>query len=70
MSDRHKSKLHDLIDMFNDTSRYIDDIFTIENPEFEKYIPNRYPTELQLNKTNTSYKETFYLDLNIKGYWQ
>ena len=28
MSDLHKSKRHDLIDMFNDTSRYLDDIFT------------------------------------------
>ena len=33
MSDLHKSKGHDLIDIFNDTSRYLDDIFTIENPE-------------------------------------
>ena len=35
MSDLHKSKRHDLIDMFNDTSPY-----TIDNPEFEKYIPH------------------------------
>ena len=40
MSDLHKSKRHDLIDMFNDISRYLDDIFTIDNPEFEKYIPD------------------------------
>ena len=37
MSDLQKSRRHDLIDMFNDTSRYLDDIFTIDNPEFEKY---------------------------------
>ena len=42
MSDLHKSKHHDLIDMFNDTSRYLYDIFTIDNPEFEKYIPDIY----------------------------
>ena len=66
MSDLQKSKRHDLIDMFNDTSRYLDDIFTIDNPEFEKYIPDIYPAELQLNKANTSYKETSFLDLNIK----
>ena len=66
MSDLHKSKRHDLIDMFNDTSRYLDDIFTIDNPEFEKYIPDIYPAELQLNKANTSDKETSFLDLNIK----
>ena len=46
MSDLQKSKRHDLIDMFNDTSRYLDDIFTIDNPEFEKYIPDIYPAEL------------------------
>ena len=66
MSDLHKSKRHDLIDMFNDISRYLDDMFTIDNPEFEKYIPDIYPAELQLNKANTSDKETSFLDLNIK----
>ena len=54
MSDLHKSKRHDLIDMFNDTSRYLDDIFTIVNPEFWKYIPDIYPAEPS------------FLDLNIK----
>ena len=53
MSDLNKSKGHDLIGMFNDTSRYLDDIFTVDNPEYEKYIPNIYPAELQLNKANT-----------------
>ena len=52
--------------MFKDTSRYLDDIFTIDNPEFEKYIPDIYPAELQLNKANTSDKETSFLDLNIE----
>ena len=62
MSDLHKSKRHDLIDML---TIYLDDIFTIDNPEFEKYIPDIYPAELQLNKANTLDKETSYLDLNI-----
>ena len=66
MSGLHKSKRHDLIDMFNDTSRYLDDKFTIDNPEFEKYIPDIYPAELQLYKANTSDKETSFLDFNIK----
>ena len=66
MSDLQKSKRFDLIDMFNDTSRYLDDIFTIDNPEFEKHIPDIYPAEFQLNKANTSDKETSFLDLNIK----
>ena len=66
MSELHKSKRHNLIDMFNDTSRYLDDIFTIDNPYFEKYIPDIYPAEFQLNKANTSDKETSFLDLNKK----
>ena len=66
MSNLHKSKRYDLIDMFNDTSRYLDDIFTLDNPEFEKHIPDIYSTELQLNKANTSDKETSFLDLDIK----
>ena len=59
MSDLHKSKRHDIIDMFNDTSRYLDDIFNIDNPAFETYIPDIYPA-------NTSDKQTSFLDLNIK----
>ena len=53
MSNLQKSKRFDLIDMFNDTSRYLDDIFFIDNPEFEKHISDIYPAELQLNKANT-----------------
>ena len=41
---------------------------SIDNPEFEKYIPDIYPAELQLNKANTSDKETSFLDLNIFKY--
>ena len=66
MSNLHKSKRYDIKDMFNDTSRYLDDIFTISNPEFEKHIPDIYPTEIQLNKANTSDKETSFLYLNMK----
>ena len=40
MSNLNKSKQFALIDMFNDTSRYLDDMFTIDNPEFEKNFPD------------------------------
>ena len=66
MSDLYKSKRHDFIDMFNNTSRYLNDIFTIGNPEFEKYIPDIYTADRQVNKANTSDKETSFLDSNIK----
>ena len=58
MSNLQKSKRFDLIDKFNDTSRYLDDIFTIDKPTFAEHIPDIYPRELQLNKTDTSDKET------------
>ena len=47
MSNLHTSKQHDLIKMFHDASLYLDVIFTIDNPEFEKHIPDIYPPELQ-----------------------
>ena len=61
-----KSKRVHLIDKINDTSRYIDDIFTIDNHAFAEHIPDIYPRELLLNKANTSDKETPFLDLNNK----
>ena len=63
MSNLLKSKRFDLIDMFNDTSRYLDDIHTSNNPEYNEQIPDMYPRELQLKKANTSYKETSFLNL-------
>ena len=64
-SNLQKSKRFDLIDKFNDTSRYLDNIFTIENPAFAEHIPDICQKELQWNKANTSDKETSFLDLNI-----
>ena len=66
LSNLQKSKRFDLIDKFNHTSRYLDDILTIDNPAFAENIPDIYPRELQLNKANTSDKETSLLYLNIK----
>ena len=39
MSNLQKSKRFDLTDKFNDTSRYLDDIFTIDNPAFAEHFP-------------------------------
>ena len=44
MSNLYKSKQYDLIDMLNVTYRYLNDIFTIDNPDFEKHIPMAMPT--------------------------
>ena len=69
MSNIQKSKWFDLLDKFNDTSRYLDDIFTINNLEFAEHSSDIYPRELQLNKENASEKETSFLDLIMKKYW-
>ena len=39
------SKLH-LIDKFNNTYRYLDDIFSLNNQEFSQYTAEIYPKEL------------------------
>ena len=49
-----KEKRYDLIDAFNSTSRYLDDLLNIDNIHFEHMVHRIYPTELQLNKANAS----------------
>ena len=44
----------DIIEAFNSTSRYLDDLLNIDNPYFEGMVNQIYPPELQLNKANTS----------------
>ena len=43
----------DIIEAFNSTSRYLDDLLNIDNPYFEGMVNPIYPPELQLNKANT-----------------
>ena len=47
-------KQADVIDAFNTTSRYLDDILNINNVYFDNMVSQIYPSELQLNKPNTS----------------
>ena len=51
---------------FNNTFRYIDDLFSINNVDFGNYISVIYPSESQLTDTSTSSTEVCYLDTNIK----
>ena len=63
-------KQADVIDAFNTTSRYLDDILNINNVYFDNMVSQIYPSELQLNKANTSDTTTSrYLDdiLNINN---
>ena len=40
----------DIIEAFNSTSRYLDDLLNIDNPYFEQMVGKIYPTELQLKR--------------------
>ena len=60
-----KEKRYDLIDAFNSTSRYLDDLLNIDNIHFEHMVHRIYPAELQLNKANASDTEAAFLDLNL-----
>ena len=44
----------DINDAFNTSSRYLDDIFNINNVYFDTMVSQIYPSELQRNKANTS----------------
>ena len=55
----------DIIEAFNSTSRYLDDLLNIDNPYFEQMVGQIYPTELQLNKAIFTDTEAPFLDLNL-----
>ena len=43
----------DIMEAFNSTSRYLDDLLNIDNIYFEQMVNRIYPAELQLNKANS-----------------
>ena len=55
----------DIIEAFNSTSRYLDELFNIDNIYFDQMVDRIYPTELQLNRANSSDTEAPFLDLNL-----
>ena len=58
-------KQADVIDAFNTTSRYLDDILNINNVYFDNMVSQIYPSELQLNKANASDTEAAFLGLHL-----
>ena len=50
-------KKANIIDAFNITSKYLDDIFNIDNVYFDNMVSQIYHTELLRNKANTSATE-------------
>ena len=55
----------DIIDAFNTTFRYLDDILNINNVYFDNMVSQIYPSALQLNKANTSDTKAAFLDLHM-----
>ena len=58
-------KQADVINAFNTTSLYLDDILNINNVYFDNIISQIYPSELQLNKAITPDAEAAFLDLHL-----
>ena len=52
-----------LASRFNLIYRYIDDVLSINNPDFENYLGQMYPAELEIKDTTESTTSASYLDL-------
>ena len=50
----------DIMEAFNSTSRYLDDLLNIDNIYFDQMVDRIYPTELQLNRANSSDTEAHF----------
>ena len=51
---------------FNLTYRYIDDVLSINNPEFANWIPLIYPPELEIKETTDTASSVSYLDVYLE----
>ena len=58
-------KQADIVDAFNTTSRYLDDILNINNVYFDHTVSQIYPSELEHNKANTSDTEAAFIHLHL-----
>ena len=61
LSDDNQSEV---IEAFNSTSRYLDDLLNIDNTFYDSMVNHIYPSELQLNTANVSDTEASFLDLH------
>ena len=62
LSDDNQSEV---IEAFNSTSRYLDDLLNIDNTFFDSMVNPINPSELQLNKANVSDTEATFLDVYL-----
>ena len=59
----HKKK--NIAQSFNFTYRYIDDVLSLSNSNFDKYLNSIYPAELEIKNTTESTRSSSYLDLQL-----
>ena len=52
--------------LFNFTFRYIDDVLSINNPNFSDWIPLIYPPELEIKETTDTASSASFLDLYLE----
>ena len=62
LSDNNQTNI---IEAYNCTSRYLDDLLNINTPYFEHMVGQVYPTKFQLNKENSADVEAPFLDLGL-----
>ena len=61
----YHDKQADVIEAFDSTSRYLDELLNIDKPYFEDMVNQIYPPELQLNKANATDTESPFVDLHL-----
>ena len=61
LSDDNQSEV---IEAFNSTSRYLDELLNIDNT-FDSMVDHIYPAELQSNKANVSDTEASFFDSHL-----
>ena len=54
-----------VVEAFNSTSRYLDDLMNIDNNFFDSMVNSIYSSEIQLHKTKVSDAEASFLDLHL-----
>ena len=63
-----KEKRYDMIDAFNSTSRYLDDLLNTDKIHFEQMVHRIYQAVIQLNEANSSDTEAAFLDINLSNH--
>ena len=61
----HEKKMS-LAVAFNSTFRYIDDVLSINNNQFQSLVDSIYPNELEIKDTTESFTSASYLDVLLK----